>query len=119
MVGIINRRPPELPSVPICCPLDNDTTLFRWALSDGCEMAAICLRPCSATGGHVAVGQFKQLTTRMGPAIRHLDRVIISWIKHTIISGIAIHLQDTLKSLQYLNGMFADRYIPFDHPHGL
>ncbi len=54
-------------------------------------------------GSHVVVGQLVELATRMGPAVRQLDWIIILWIEHAVVSGIAVNLQDTFKTLQYLN----------------
>lgn len=41
-------------------------------------------------GGHVVVGQIKHFAAGMGPAVRQLDRIIVFWIKHAIVSGITI-----------------------------
>ena len=66
------------------------------------------------------MGQIEQLATLPGrvllckiprggmcPAVRQLDWFIIPQIKHTVVSGIAIHLQDATKALQYLGCIFA------------
>ena len=52
------------------------------------------------------MGQIKELTTRMGPAIRQLDGCVVAQIKHAVVSSIAIDLQNARKALQYLRCIF-------------
>ena len=52
--------------------------------------------------GHVVMGQIKELATRMRLAIRQLNGCNVPQVKHAVVSGIAVYLQDALKALQYL-----------------
>jgi hypothetical protein len=67
--------------------------------------------------GHVVIGWIKELATGVGPAVGQLDGRIIPQIKHAVVSGIAVHLQNAAKTLQYIRCVFtrSPRRICKDH----
>jgi len=57
-------------------------------------------------GGYIVDCKLEQLTARMCPAIGQLYWGVVTPIFDTVITSIAIDLQNAAKALQYLNRMF-------------